>query len=224
MPATIEVKPALRKFLDAEADAALIDLVDQVVASKRNGYEREIDARLQGIRNWATQRFAATDKRQKLILRKFNNGLQQMANELKLHLAQALAEADAKNEQRFGGIDAKFGEFNLKNEKRLGETDTRNEQRFGELRLNFEKRFNEAELNNQRRFAEIDAKDEQRAADIKLYLEKRFGEIEKRFGELEVKSAERQAGLMKWMITFFVGLLFTLAGLMLAYLQLLGKP
>jgi len=144
MPATIEAKPARRKFLDAEADDALIDLVEQVVASKRDGYERDIDERLQGIRNWATQRFAATDKRQKLILRKFNNGLQQVANELKLHLTQALAEAEVKNEQRFGGI--------------------------------------------------------------------------------EVKSAERQAGLMKWMITFFVGLLFTLAGLMFAFLQLLGKP
>jgi hypothetical protein len=212
MSVAYEVKPALRKILnnDEEAEVALIELINQIVAAQRNGYERVVEAHLQAIRDWINRRFEVADERQKLTSQEFAERLKQVAHELKLTVNQLLTEADAKNEQRLGEVD-------IKNEKRFGEADVKNEQRFGEMRLSFEKRFNEAELNNQRRFAEAEAKSDQRTADIKVYFEKRFG-------ELEVKSAERQASLMKWMITFFVGLLFTLAGLMLAYLKLIGKP
>jgi hypothetical protein len=93
MAIAIQVKPALREALRTpEAEAALIDLLNQFHAEQRNGFERSLEMHLQAIKEY---------------------------------LGHHLAEADAKNEKRFGEIvvmiEKRFAEADVKMERRLGE-------------------------------------------------------------------------------------------------------
>jgi hypothetical protein len=153
MPIAIKIPPVLRQVFDTdEKESAFIDVLNQIDAAQRNGYERSLEVHLQAFREWIDRRFQVADEKQRLAL-------QQAAQELKLSVNQLVGESDAKNEKRFTELKA-------------------------DLKIDFEKRF----------------------------------------AEMEVKSAERHASQLKWMVTFFIGLLFTLVGLMFTYLQLRGKP
>jgi hypothetical protein len=153
MPIAIKIPPVLREVFNTdEKESAFIDVLNQIDAAQRNGYERSLEIHLQAFREWIDRRFQVADEKQRLAL-------QQAAHELKLYVNQLVGESDAKNEKRFTELKA-------------------------DLKIDFEKRF----------------------------------------AEMEVKSAERHARQLKWMVTFFIGLLFTLVGLMFTYLQLMGKP
>ncbi|MDZ7361378.1 MAG: hypothetical protein ONB46_11725 [candidate division KSB1 bacterium] len=189
MPIAIKIPPVLRQVFNTdEKESAFIDVLNQIDAAQRNGYERSLEVHLQAFREWIDRRFEVATEKQKLALQESNESQklalqeveqrrQQAAQELKLYVNQLIGEADVKNAKRFA-----------------------------ETREDFGKRFNETDVNNEKRFSELKV------------------EIEKRFGELEIKSAQRQASQMKWMVTFFIGLLFTLVGSMFTYLQLMGKP
>jgi len=68
---------------------------------------------------------------------------------------------------------------------------------------------------------------DQRITTLEAKIDKRFAEfdanMEKRLGELEIRIAQSQAALIKWMFTFYIGTVITLAGLIIAYLQLFLK-
>jgi|GEM_PF-6988638 len=158
MPIAIKIPPVLRQVFNTDEKES-IDVLNQIDAAQRNGYERSLEVHLQAFREWIDRRFQVADEKRGLALQETNQRLQQAAHELKLYVNQLVGESDAKNEKRFTELKA-------------------------DLKINFEERF----------------------------------------AEMEVKSAERHASQLKWMVTFFIGLLFTLVGLMFTYLQLMGKP
>jgi hypothetical protein len=160
MPVAIKIPPVRRQIFNTdEKEAAFIDVLNQIDAAQRNGYERSLEVHLKAFREWIDRRFEVADEKQRLTLQGTNQRLEQATHELKLYVNQLVAESDTKNEKRFTELKA----------------------------------------------------------DLKI-------EFEKRFAEMEVKSAERHASQLKWMVTFFSGLLFILVGLMFTYLQLMGKP
>jgi DNA anti-recombination protein RmuC len=135
----------------------------------------------------------------------------------KEYLDRRLSESEAKTEKRFAEIkveiERRFSEMRSENEKRFSEIRSEIDKRFSEMRSEIDKRFGEIRSEIDKRFGEID---------------KRFGEIDKRFTELqsslEVKIAQSQATLLRWMFTFFIGTVVTLATLFFTYLQLVLKP
>ena len=147
MPVAIAIKPALRKVLGDEAEAAFVDVLNQIQADQRNGFERSIEMHLQAFREY---------------------------------LDRHLVEADAKNEKRFA----------------------------------------EADLKNEKRFAEADLKNEQRLAELKIELKTQIALVH---GTLEAKIAQSQSTLIRWMFTFFIGTIFSLASLLFVYFQILVK-
>jgi hypothetical protein len=147
MPVAIAIKPALRKVLGDEAEAAFVDVLNQIQADQRNGFERSIEMHLQAFQEY---------------------------------LDRHLVEADAKNEKRFA----------------------------------------EADLKNEKRFAEADVKNEQRLAELKIELKTQIAQVH---GTLEAKIAQSQSTLIRWMFAFFIGTIFSLAGLLFVYFQILVK-
>jgi len=91
-------------------------------------------------------------------------------------------------------LEVHFGAFKEYVDKRLVE--------FG---VQFEKRFVEMDAKFEKRFVEMDAK------------------FEKRFAEADVKMSQMQATLIRWMFTFFIGTVVTLATLFFSYIQVLIK-
>lgn len=67
MPVAIAIKPALRKVLGDEAEAVFIDVLNQIQADQRNGFEHSIEMQLQAFREYLDRRLteaeAKIDKR-----------------------------------------------------------------------------------------------------------------------------------------------------------------
>jgi hypothetical protein len=117
MAIAIQVQPALREALRTpEAEAALIDLLNQFHAEQRNGFERSLEMHLQAIKEYLGHYLAEADAK----------------NE------KRFAEADAKNEKRFAEADVKNEKRFNEVEKRFNEADVKNEKRFAELQVAFE--------------------------------------------------------------------------------------
>ncbi|MDZ7360195.1 MAG: hypothetical protein ONB46_05645 [candidate division KSB1 bacterium] len=209
MPVAIAIKPALRKVLGDEAEAAFVDVLNQIQADQRNGFERSIEMHLQAFREYLDRHLIEADAKTE----------------------KRFAEADAKTEKRFAEADLKnekrFAEADAKTEKRFAEADAKTEKRFAEADLKNEKRFAEADAKNEKRFAEADAKNEKRFNEIMQAMEKRFAEAdvksERRYAALEIKIAQSHASLIRWMFAFFIGMIFSLASLLFVYFQLLVK-
>jgi VIT1/CCC1 family predicted Fe2+/Mn2+ transporter len=104
MPVAIAIKPALRKVLGDEAEAAFVDVLNQIQAEQRNGFERSIEMHLQAFREYLDRHLIEADAK----------------NE------KRFAEADLKNEKRFAEAD-------VKNEQRLAELKTQITQVQGTL-------------------------------------------------------------------------------------------
>jgi hypothetical protein len=109
MPVAVKIPPVLREALGYEAESALVDVLNQIQADQRNGFERSIEMHLQAFRDYLDRRLTETEAKAD---KRFN-------------------EADFKNEKRFNEAD-------LKNEKRFNEADLKNEKRFAELQVAFE--------------------------------------------------------------------------------------
>lgn len=117
MPVAIAIKPALRKVLGDEAEAAFVEVLNQIQAEQRNGFERSIEMHLQAFREYLDRHLVETD----------------LKNE------KRFAEADAKNEKRFVEADAKsdkrFNEIMQAMEKRFAEADVKSEKRYAALEI-----------------------------------------------------------------------------------------
>jgi hypothetical protein len=86
MPVAIAIKPALRKVLGDEAEEAFVDVLNQIQADQRNGFERAIEMHLQAFREYLDRRLTETETKAD---KRFN-------------------DADIKNEKRFGELQVAF--------------------------------------------------------------------------------------------------------------------
>ena len=101
-------------------------------------------------------------------------------------------------------------------------------------RLN-ELNFQRFDANVERRFAEFEAKVEQRFAELRSYVDGRFAEADVKletgladlgaemkqgFAHLRAELAGQRADLTRWVLGFWAGTLFPLAGLMIALFAL----
>jgi len=126
MPVAIKIPSALRKALgNDEAEAALIDVLNQIQGDQRNGFERSIDMHLQAFREYLDRRLTeAETKTEKRLL-----------------------EFDARTEKRFNEAD-------LNNEKRFSDIKLYMNELFNELKVEIEKRSGESKVYTERTMAD----------------------------------------------------------------------
>jgi hypothetical protein len=114
MPVVIKIPQALRKVFNDEAEAAFVDVLNQIQDEQRNGVERALEMHLNAFREYLDRRLleakSETDKR---------------FAEIDIKMEKRFAEADAKMEKRFAEADAKM-------EKRFAEADVKMERRLTE--------------------------------------------------------------------------------------------
>jgi hypothetical protein len=123
MPVAIAIKPALRKVLGDEAEAAFVDVLNQIQAEQRNGFERSIEMHLQAFREYLDRHLVEADaKNEKRFAEADVKNEQRLADlkiELKTQIAQVQGTIEAKIGQVQGTLEAKIAQSQAQSQSTL---------------------------------------------------------------------------------------------------------
>jgi len=110
MAVVIKIPLALDKVLGDEASSALVDVLNQVDSSQRNGLERALDLRLQTLKEAIDSRFDLTDEKIQLALKEANQYTDRRITDLEAKMEKRFVELDAKIEKLESRIDVKIAQ------------------------------------------------------------------------------------------------------------------
>jgi hypothetical protein len=125
MPVVINLPSALRKVFDEDAQAAFVDVLNQVQYDQRNGVERALEMHLNAFREYldrrlvearseTDKRFAESDIKMEKLFAETDSKMEKGFAGADAKTEKLITEADAKNEKRFLDVDVKFAQFGAK--------------------------------------------------------------------------------------------------------------